>query len=262
MNPTGDRQSDGRGNGLRSTAIIALAASLALTISVVAQPQQDLALSGNEIERMVEALRDAAVEINNATDLDPLLERIGDARAVLLGEASHGTHEFYKWRTLISKRLIDEKDFSFIAVEADWNVGVRINRYVKDLPGAKESGRAVLKSLDRWPKWMWANEDILELIEWLREYNLERDEDQRIGFYGIDVYGYAESIEKAPRYLAKIDEELAATLEDAFDCYLPYADNVQHYVRAIAQQGVNCGDRIEEAVGAIRDDKVRLKEND
>src|SRR3982751_744979 len=112
--------------------------------------------------------------LRNASDLDPLLERIGDARYVLLGEASHGTSEYYTWRAELSKRLIREKGFSFIAVEGDWPDCYRVNRYVKGYDQSGDNAREVLHAFERWPTWMWANREIVALTEWLRQYNDQR----------------------------------------------------------------------------------------
>src|SRR5215212_7473805 len=132
--------------------------------------------------------------LNSSKDLDPLLERIGNAHFVLLGEASHGTHEFYTWRTAISKRLIAEKGFNFIAVEGDWPDCYRVNRYVKGLDGAGEDARSVLQAFTRWPTWMWANMEVGALAEWLRRHNAGLAEADRVGFYGLDVYSLWESL--------------------------------------------------------------------
>src|ERR671936_724344 len=123
---------------------------------------------------LVRMVHDLARPLRDADDLDPLLGRIGDAHYVLLGEASHGTHEYYTWRAALSRRLIEEKGFSFIAVEGDWPDCYRVNRYVKDLPQAGASARAVLHTFQRWPTWMWANTEIVELAEWLRLHNDQR----------------------------------------------------------------------------------------
>src|SRR5690606_33986371 len=112
-------------------------------------------------------------------DLDPLLERIGDARFVLLGEASHGTHEYYTWRTAISRRLGREKGFSFIAVEGDWPDCYRVNRYVKSYADSGGSAEEVLHAFERWPTWMWANREVVELAEWLREHNRSQPEERQ-----------------------------------------------------------------------------------
>src|SRR5256885_3644797 len=113
-----------------------------------------------ETAALTAQVRALARPLQNATDLDPLLEHIGDARFVLLGEASHGTSEYYTWRMRLSKRLIKEKGFSFIAVESDWPDCYRVNRYVKGLPDAGGNAREVLHAFERWPTWMWANWEV------------------------------------------------------------------------------------------------------
>src|SRR5687767_13731142 len=99
----------------------------------------------------------ASWPLSNSKDLDPLLERIGEARIVLLGEASHGTHEYYMWRSAISRRLIEEKGFNFIAVEGDWPDCYRVNRYIKGFENKDRSPEEILRAFNRWPTWMWAN---------------------------------------------------------------------------------------------------------
>ena len=137
--------------------------------------------------------------LNTAHDLTPLINDIEDRPVVMLGEASHGTHEYYTWRTAISKRLIQEKGFRFIAVEGDWPDCYKINRYVK---GYKDAGnttgntiREVLGAFDRWPTWMWANWEVAALAEWMREHNLTlTGRYQKAGFYGLDVYSLWDSM--------------------------------------------------------------------
>jgi erythromycin esterase-like protein len=134
-------------------------------------------------------------------DLDPLIERVGGAHVVMLGEATHGTAEFYEWRRMISQRLIREKDFSFIAVEGDWPDCYRVNRYVKGYPEAGAHAREVLHAFGRWPTWMWANAEVVRLLQWLREYNHNVGERRRVGFYGLDVYSVWESMDAVFAYL-------------------------------------------------------------
>ncbi|HVX38718.1 MAG TPA: erythromycin esterase family protein [Gemmatimonadaceae bacterium] len=105
-------------------------------------------------EALGRELKKIALPLEEAHDLDPLMDRIGDARFVLLGEASHGTSDFYSWRAALSKRLFKEKNFSFIAVEGDWPDCYRVNRYVKHLPGSGGSAQEVLHAFERWPTWM------------------------------------------------------------------------------------------------------------
>src|SRR3954464_1192053 len=158
---------------------------------------------------ITDSIRGAARPLSGPADLDPLLDRIGQARFVLLGEASHGTSEFYTWRAEISKRLIREKGFSFIAVEGDWPDCYRVNRYVKGLPDSGANARAVLHAFDRWPTWMWANREVVELTEWLRSENRGRSVDQQVGFYGLDVYSLWESMAAVVDYLDRTDPALA-----------------------------------------------------
>src|SRR5436305_9865250 len=110
---------------------------------------------------LVEAVGARAHPLAGPGDLDRLLERVGDARFVLLGEASHGTHEYYTWRAELSKRLITENGFNFIAVEGDWPDCYRVNRYVKGYRDAGDTARDVLHAFGRWPTWMWANEEVV-----------------------------------------------------------------------------------------------------
>src|SRR5882672_522377 len=145
-------------------------------------------------EEFLGAIRSTSRPLRSAADLDPLLDRIGEARYVLLGEASHGTHEFYTWRDALSRRLIEEKGFSFIAVEGDWPDCYRVNRYVKGYTDSGESGREVLHNFDRWPTWMWANEEVVEFTEWLRRHNDGLPEPKKTGFYGLDVYSLWDSL--------------------------------------------------------------------
>src|SRR5688572_27337731 len=150
---------------------------------------------------LLDAVRNLANPLESLDNLDPLLERIGGARFVLLGEASHGTADYYDWRRRISERLIREKGFSFIAVEGDWPDCYRVNRYVKGRPHAGASARDVLHEFDRWPTWMWADEEIVELAEWLHEHNRQLSEDRKVGFYGLDVYSLWESMDAVLGYL-------------------------------------------------------------
>src|SRR5882762_2907851 len=124
--------------------------------------------------------------LNTSRDLSSLLEDIGDSSVVMLGEASHGTHEYYTWRTAISKRLVQEEGFQFIAVEGDWPDCYLINRYVKGYTDAGTDIAKVLGSFDRWPTWMWANWEVAALAEWLKEYNSSLPADKKVGFYGLD----------------------------------------------------------------------------
>jgi len=191
--------------------------------------------------------------LNDPEDLDPLLKRIGDARIVMLGEASHGTHEYYVWRSSISKRLIQEKGFQFIAVEGDWPDCYRINRYIKNYEDAGNSIVEVLKGFQRWPTWMWANWEIAALADWLSGYNRKQQADKKIGFYGLDVYSLWESFEEIRQYLQKVDPSALPTAERAFQCFEPYReDEGRSYAYASQLVPSPCEDEVVELLQKIQ----------
>jgi erythromycin esterase len=185
-------------------------------------------------------------KLEKPVDSNPLLEQIrkDNIRYVLLGEASHGTSEFYGWRSEITKRLIKERGFSFIAVEGDWPDCYSVNRYIKGISGSSQSAYDILYSFNRWPTWMWANREIVDLVEWLREYNKNLSEEQRVGFYGLDVYSLWDSMEAVIRYLRKIDPEAVKTAVEAYRCFEPYGKSVEDYARATAFVPESCEDEI------------------
>src|SRR5690625_4451405 len=135
-----------------------------------------------------QSFKHKAIPLDGDSSLDNLILSAADKELVLLGEASHGTHEYYLWRDKISRRLIAEQGFNFIAVEGDFASLYQLNRYVKNLDGAASSAKEVLSRLYRWPTWMWANEEVVALAEWLREYNDSLPQDEKVGFYAMDVY--------------------------------------------------------------------------
>src|SRR5262249_25387452 len=142
----------------------------------------------------IERLREKAVEIENAADVvDEILSMVGDAQFVLIGEASHGTHEFYKYRAEITKRLIAEKDFSAVAVEADFPDAYRVNRYIQG-KGNDKSAEESLSDFKRFPLWMWRNTEVLDFITWLKDYNDDLSINEKTGFYGIDLYSLHSSM--------------------------------------------------------------------
>ncbi len=194
-----------------------------------------------------------STELHNIKDLDKLMDAIGDARFVLLGEASHGTHEYYTWRTQISKRLIAEKGFSFIAVEGDWPDCYRVNRYVKNYNDSGKSAFEVLHAFNRWPTWMWANWEVVALAEWLQKHNQNLPRNQKAGFYGLDVYSLWESLEAIMNYLGKVDKAAMETAMKAFRCFEPYSDEEgQSYARATLMVPVSCEGEVISLLREIR----------
>lgn len=186
-----------------------------------------------------------------AKDLDALLEDIGDRTVVMLGEASHGTHEYYTWRTAISKRLIEEKGFRFIAVEGDWPDCYKINRFVKGYKDAGDNIRDVLLQFDRWPTWMWANWEVAALAEWLRDFNRTKTADGKIGFYGLDVYSLWDSMYAMMDYLQKEDPQAAQSVKQAIQCFEPFQENEQAYARYSLTEH-SCRDKVLALLREIR----------
>lgn len=197
-----------------------------------------------------ETIREAARPLAADTDLEPLLDRVADARVVLLGEASHGTAEYYRWRDRISRRLIEEHGFDFIAVEGDWPDCYELNRYVRGMSDAGNSAREVLGAFTRWPTWMWANREVMEMAEWLRGRNAAVTPEERTGFYGLDVYSLWESMEAVLEYLEGTDAEAAERARQAYGCFDPYQSDVQEYAMATRFVPESCE---EEVVGILRD---------
>jgi erythromycin esterase-like protein len=193
---------------------------------------------------LTDAVRSLARPLQTPHDLDPLMERVGDARFVLLGEASHGTAEYYTWRAALSRRLIREKGFSFIAVEGDWPDCYRLNRYVKGFPGAGDSASAVLHDFARWPTWMWANEEVVALAEWLRRHNDGVLPSRKVGFYGLDVYSLWDSLYAVLSYLRRVDPSALPAAQHALRCFEPYAEEAQEYARATAFVPASCEDEV------------------
>jgi erythromycin esterase len=201
---------------------------------------------------LIEAVKRVGKPLRNEADLDPLLERIGDARVVLLGEASHGTHEYYTWRDRITRRLIAEKGFHFIAVEGDWPDCYLVNRWIKGADG-DGSARKMLHGFERWPTWMWANEEVVRMAEWLREYNGSlATEHAKVGFYGLDVYSLWDSMDVVTRYLEKVDPQAAARARGAYGCFDPYEEDVQDYAMATALVPTSCEEEVVRILSDLR----------
>ena len=191
-----------------------------------------------EITNLALKLRRAVVPLTGALDdYDPLLERIGKSRLVLLGEASHGTHEFYRERAVITKRLIAEKGFTAVATEADWPDAYRVNRFVRGTGEDRDSVDA-LGSFQRFPAWMWRNADVLDFVGWLRAHNENLGaREPAVGFYGMDLYSLHASMEAVVAYLDRVDPEEARLARRRYACFDHVGDNEQAYGYA-AERGL------------------------
>jgi erythromycin esterase-like protein len=202
--------------------------------------------------KLVQSIKDHAVNFDTYDDLDAIVKAAANKRYVMLGEASHGTSEFYTIRAEISKRLIAEYGFSLIAVEGDWPSCFTVNQHIKGY--GKIDACTALKDFDRWPSWMWANEEILELVEWLRKYN--ESADNQIGFYGLDVYSLWESMEEIIRQLERISPGDVESAKQAFSCFEPFERRGENYAISSAYYGENC---TEEVIRVLIDLQQRRK---
>lgn len=178
----------------------------------------------------VDVLCKAAVPLVGApNDFDEVIHLIGDARFVLIGEASHGTHEFYRIRAQISKRLISQRGFTAVAVEADWPDAYRVNRFVHGA-GDDSDGVEALSGFERFPQWMWRNADVLDFIGWLREHNDQQAfENRKCGFYGLDLYSLHASIEAVLAYLNKVDPAAAKEARHHYSCFEHFGKDITTY---------------------------------
>ena len=181
-------------------------------------------------ETEIAALREGAI-VGEEASVDAIVHAAANKRFVLLGEATHGTHEFYDLRRRISQRLIAEEGFLGIVVEADWPDAYRVNRYIK---GDMRDGKAdkALSGFKRFPQWMWRNTVVVELVEWLRAYNKAQDSGPKAGFYGMDLYSLYGSIEAVIDYLQERDPEAAERARERYGCFEPYNGDPQAYGRA------------------------------
>jgi erythromycin esterase-like protein len=176
-----------------------------------------------------EIVRRAALPFESKADgLGPLLESIGAAHLVLVGEATHGTHEFYRARAQLTKALILGKGFNIVAVEADWPDAYRANRWVRHA-STEPDAEAALGDFTRFPRWMWRNRDVLDFLGWLRAHNESRPAAQRTGFYGLDLYSLHTSIEAVLTYLRKVDPAAAERALYRYGCFEDFGEDTQAY---------------------------------
>jgi erythromycin esterase-like protein len=160
-------------------------------------------------------------------------DRFANRRVILLGEASHGTSEFYRARAAITRRLIEQHGFTIIAVEADWPDAAAVDRYVRHRP----AGSDVEPPFQRFPTWMWRNTDVDAFIDWMRTHNDKIRSERRAGFYGLDIYNMSGSISAVLEYLDKVDPEAAAVARERYGCLTPWQKEPATYGRAVLTSG-------------------------
>ena len=176
-----------------------------------------------------EAIHSIARPIRGEQDIDRIVDQIANKRLVLLGEASHGTHEFYDYRASITRRLIAKHGFVAIAVEGDWPDALRADRFLRGISSDDEDPQAALGAFERFPRWMWRNEDVAMLIAWLHTFNAHHPEEKRVGFYGLDLYSLNASMKAVIEYLADNDPAAAAQARQRYACFDHVRGDPQQY---------------------------------
>ncbi len=181
-------------------------------------------------ETLVRNLADAAETFPSieAADLEPLLQRIGSSRIVLLGEATHGTSEFYKMRDRITRHLIVKKGFRFVAIEADWPDAARVDHYVRHFQYPPSEWTAFA----RFPTWMWRNIEMRDFVSWLRKHNSGMDKTKRVAFHGLDLYSLYDSIRSVLNYLDEVDPASARVARERYGCLTPWQRDPATYGHA------------------------------
>lgn len=187
---------------------------------------------------LLRAIETRGRPLTRKIDLKPLVEKISHSKVVMLGEGSHGTQEFYDWRRLISEWLIVKHGFRLIVVEGDWPPCWELNQYIHSKLG--NNARQVLQHFNRWPTWMWANTQVIRLAEWMKSHNEVVPQDQRIGFYGLDVYSLFESIDSILIQLENINPLLARRARLRYECFNPFRRDERAYVKSLVNFPEGC----------------------
>jgi erythromycin esterase-like protein len=188
-----------------------------------------------------------------------MFDRFADAKVVLLGEATHGTSEFYRARAAITKRLITQHGFNIVAVEADWPDAARIDAYVRHRPVPDGDDAA----FERFPTWMWRNEEVADFTNWLRAFNKDLPEERRAEFRGLDVYSLHSSIRSVLEYLDKVDPSAAAEARGRYGCLSPWQSDPARYGRAVVTgQKRPCDDALLTQLKDLLDHRVEYLEAD
>jgi erythromycin esterase-like protein len=188
-----------------------------------------------EVDLLPELIAKAAEPLPEIDDpaFGAMFDRFADARVVLLGEASHGTSEFYRARAAISKRLIERFGFNIVAAEADWPDAATIDRYVRH----RQKREGETRAFERFPTWMWRNAEVDAFIRWLRDYNRGREYERMVGFYGLDLYNLNASMRAVIDFLEREDPEAAKIARRRYGCLEPWADHPATYGRMAIFEG-------------------------
>ena len=213
------------------------------------------------VVRLLQESMEPLSDIEEA-DLGPLLERMGDAQVVLLGEATHGTSEFYRMRARITRELVANHGFRIVAAEADWPDAARVDQYVRGAePGPQPPDG--WSAFSRFPTWMWRNREFRELVDWLHAYNAERPRDDRAGFYGLDLYSLYRSIDSVLSYLDRTDPETARIARSRYGCLSPWERDPAVYGRAaLSGQYRSCESEVVEMLQELLERQIEFASRD
>lgn len=182
-----------------------------------------------QFNRLKQLLKSSAQPCTTVADLSSFLDCVGDRSIVMLGEASHGTHEFYSERAELTKLLVEKKGFNVVAIEGDWPDAYKVNQYIKSKVQDTSAADA-LKGFSRFPTWMWDNTVVYEFVEWLRDHNARSTKSSDlVSFYGLDIYSLYRSIDETVKYLEKVDPEGAVRAKSRFDCFSRFGEDCQYY---------------------------------
>lgn len=241
-------------NFLKIILVLLLVFSIVGLVIIFSTDQENRAQPlTEELKQDLEILSDQIIALDSNEDLDYIIENTQERRYVLLGESSHGTSEYYQWRAQLSKRLIEENSFSYIAIEGDWPNIYQVNQYVKSMADAPETAQEALGLIDRWPQWMWNNEEFLELVEWVREYNDQLPFNERVGIYGMDMQDLDSATIKSKTLLNEINPNLKETIRDNFECLEEYNNDIQEYAEQYFSDQESCEEDIKNLYDAFRD---------
>ena len=198
-----------------------------------------------------DAIQAALSPLTGTDDMRVAVDFVGDAELALLGESSHGTHEFYASRANITRQLVVESGFRGVVVEADWPDAYRVNRYVRH-EGNDASAIQALEDFKRFPTWMWRNTDVVAFIEWLRDHNDGLPDEQRVGFYGMDLYALHASMRAVLGYLEKADAGAARRARERYGCFDRYGEDPQAYAYAERFGLETCEDAVVDVLMELR----------
>lgn len=196
-----------------------------------------------EIRPVEQLILKNAVALKTDFDFAKIIERIKSAKIVMLGEATHGTREFYEIRRWITQQLVEHHGFNIVAVEGDWPACAAVDQYVRSKTKFDQAYE-VLRSFRRWPTWMWANTDMVKWVQWMKEFNSIKSYKNQVGFYGLDVYSFFDSVDEVLASLQKIDPKMAAEAKQQYACLKPFQRNEKSYARSLHQRPDGCSKEV------------------